>query len=110
MGRVKLIDTRGHERLAKSRIVSGYERFRNWAVHRLVAFHFISNPHGYKFVDHINGDNFDNSARNLRWVKSFKDNASNINSKKRMSIVKRNPGVFFVGAKLHGNTNAADGS
>jgi hypothetical protein len=36
-------------------------------VHRLIAEHFIDNPNGYKFVDHIDGDKLNNSIINLRW-------------------------------------------
>lgn len=40
---------------------------RHLAVHRLVASTFISNPHGYKFVVHRDGDKRNNRADNLEW-------------------------------------------
>ena len=39
-----------------------------WGIHRLIALHYIENPHGYKEVDHINRDINDYSIDNLRWV------------------------------------------
>ena len=36
-------------------------------VHKLVAKAFVPNPNGYAFVDHINGDYYDNRAENLKW-------------------------------------------
>ena len=41
-----------------------------YAMHRLVAKHFVPNPLPYIFtcVDHINGVITDNDYRNLRWV------------------------------------------
>ena len=36
-------------------------------VNRLVAETFVPNPHGYKFVRHIDGDCTNNDYRNLMW-------------------------------------------
>ena len=38
----------------------------------LVAKCFVGNPHNYKFVQTINGDNSDYKISNLQWVKSRK--------------------------------------
>lgn len=36
-------------------------------IHRLVACHFIENPHNFPVIDHINQVKDDNSIENLRW-------------------------------------------
>ena len=36
-------------------------------LYRLVADHFVSNPHHYKNVRHKDGDTFNNEASNLEW-------------------------------------------
>lgn len=38
-----------------------------YSLHRLVAEHFIPNPHNLPQVNHINGDRRDNRANNLEW-------------------------------------------
>lgn len=45
-------------------------------VHRLVAEHYIPNPHNLPQVDHINRIRSDNDVSNLRWVSNI-DNANN---------------------------------
>jgi hypothetical protein len=54
----------------------GYERLKlcqngiskNFAVHRLVAMHYLDNPNNYNEVDHINRIKDDNRLENLRWA------------------------------------------
>jgi len=37
-------------------------------IHRLIAVHYIPNPHNYPCVDHIDRDRQNNHISNLRWV------------------------------------------
>lgn len=52
-------------------------------VHRLVAEAFLPNPQNKRCVDHINGNTFDNSVNNLRWV-THKENMNNPITRQRM--------------------------
>lgn len=45
-------------------------------IHRIVARVFVSNPRKYRQVDHINRDNSDNRAVNIRWC-SASENQKN---------------------------------
>lgn len=47
---------------------------KKYRVHRLVASIFIPNPDNKPFVDHIDGDRYNNRADNLRWVTSLENN------------------------------------
>jgi hypothetical protein len=37
-------------------------------IHRLIAIHFIDNPHNLPFVNHIDGNKLNNAIENLEWV------------------------------------------
>lgn len=60
----------------KTKLVHGYEyvilttyprQQKTHKVHRLVAQAYISNPRGFKEVNHINGIKDDNRVKNLEW-------------------------------------------
>lgn len=44
-------------------------------VHRIIAILFIPNPHGYKCVNHIDGNKQNNHVSNLEWCSSSYNNA-----------------------------------
>lgn len=48
---------------------------RKFGIHRLVAQHFIDNPHNYKEVNHIDENKTNNMVNNLEWC----DHKKNIN-------------------------------
>ncbi len=41
---------------------------KTYLIHRLVAEAFVSNPHNFETVDHLDGDEGNNLASNLEWV------------------------------------------
>ncbi len=43
-------------------------KVKNMSIHRLVALHYIDNPHNHPEVDHIDRDKSNNDISNLRWV------------------------------------------
>lgn len=71
----------------KTYVLSRLKKHSNY-IHRLVAQHFIPNPEGKKYVNHIDHDKSNNVVSNLEWV-TAKENtkhgidAGRINSKLR---------------------------
>jgi len=70
----------------------GYRRFdiggKPYKGHRLVAIHYIDNPHNYPQIDHIDGNKSNNDISNLRWC----SNIQNMNSYR--SLQKNNKSGF----------------
>ena len=56
--------TRGYHKIT---LCNGKTK-KQFSVHRLVAKHFIPNPHKKTFVNHINCVKTDNNVENLEWV------------------------------------------
>mgnify|MGYP002795146306 CR=1 FL=1 len=48
-----------------------------YSIHRLVAEHFIGNPHNYKVVNHLDEDRANNIVQNLEWTTHAKNLAHN---------------------------------
>jgi hypothetical protein len=54
--------------------------------HRLVALQWLANPDNKPFVDHWNGDTFDNRLENIRWC-TAKENSNNRHTSKGEPLV-----------------------
>jgi hypothetical protein len=70
--------------------IKGSDRSTNSSryIHRLVAEHFIPNPDGKKFVNHIDHDRSNNCVDNLEWC-TAKENTAHGISHGRINAVKR---------------------
>lgn len=55
-----------------------------FAVHRLVATHFIDNPNNYPVVNHKNNNHLDNRASNLEWCTTAYNVQHMYNSNRRI--------------------------
>lgn len=64
---------------------TGYKMVSLWkdgkqkheTIHRLLALHFIPNPDGKRYVDHIDRNKLNNDLSNLRWVDGTESNLNN---------------------------------
>lgn len=54
---------------------------RSFAIHRLVAEHFVDNPNHYNNVHHVDGDHFNNNKDNLKWI----------SDKEQMDLIRKSP-------------------
>lgn len=84
-------------RTSKSKgLITGYLRvglrknniFKNLCVHKLVAKAFIPNPENKPQVDHIDGNIFNNTVDNLRWVTQKENNNNPVSLNKRRKYLK----------------------
>ncbi len=66
---LKLRDTRGYKRV----VLYNNNKGMSIQVHRLVAQHYIPNPHNKPQVDHINRVKHDNRVENLRWATNLEN-------------------------------------
>ena len=68
---------------------SGHKKCKSYPIHKLVAKAFIPNPESKPCVDHIDGNQLNNHADNLRWV-TYKENAANsITANRRLVVINR---------------------
>jgi len=61
-------------------------KLRKFSIHRLLAIHYIANPHNYPEVDHIDRNPLNNDLCNLRWA----DRYIQCNNRKALCIPKNN--------------------
>ena len=56
-------------------MLHNHQKYKLCYVHRVVCQAFVENPYGFDYVTHLNGNDHDNRAVNLRWIsKSWKKN------------------------------------
>lgn len=67
---------------------------KSYLVHRLVALHFIDNPHNKPQVNHIDGDSQNNIFSNLEWA---------TNSENQIHRFKTNGAKHILGQYVHKN-------
>ena len=72
---------------------------KNVLVHRLVALAFITQPEGRDFVDHIDGDYYNNTKDNLRWT-TTRGNGQNMRCHRDKTTASKYVGVTWF--KLRG--------
>jgi len=63
----KKISTRMRQGYRVIRLCRWLEKTKQFAIHRLLAQHFIPNPNNYPYVNHKNGIKTDNRLENLEW-------------------------------------------
>jgi hypothetical protein len=54
----------------KSVILFNETGSKRLSIHRLLAIHYIDNPHDFHTVDHIDRDRYNNELSNLQWASS----------------------------------------
>ena len=110
--RIPDINSKGYHRL---RLVRDGKIIRKF-VHRLVAENFLPNPLSKPMVDHINGDNKNNTVTNLRWATRSENTLNGKVRKDKKHTTLRNivkNGNFFrwkicVKGQIHMSENFAD--
>lgn len=76
------------------------DRVKRYSIHRLVASHFIPNPHNLPIINHINENPSDNNVTNLEWcTHKYNHSYSNVGlkcSKKTRNCKERSIPVYAI--------------
>lgn len=74
--------------------------FKAFQLHRLVAFHFVPNPHNYPIIDHIDRNRNNNIYTNLEWV-TYSENSRRWQAYDKVYYDQIKPGapVRFIGSE-----------
>lgn len=91
------------EKIMKTYIYGRYEHIGlrkgkktiNYSIHRLVAEHFIDNPHNYPIINHKNENNLDNRATNLEWCTEQYNTNYGTRNERIAEKLKKNP-LFYI--------------
>lgn len=70
------------------KISNGVKKHQKF-VHRLIAEHFIPNPHKKPFVNHLNGNTKDYSIQNLEWCTAKENIYHSRNLSKNGAVISR---------------------
>lgn len=85
------------------------DSYRQLYIHRLVAEHFIPNPHNLPQIDHIDGNSRNNAASNLRWCNQT-TNINNPITKYRSKKLRKVASFSLRGKKLKEYKSLTDAS
>lgn len=103
----KLLGTKINRTGYKEVALSKNNKTKTYLLHRLIATHFIENPHNYKCVNHKNGMKTDNRIENLEWCTvsqntqhAYVHNLGNFKNIANAGIKKMNEGKAYTTIKL----------
>lgn len=93
---------------------TGYKMVSLWkdnkekheSLHRLLATHFIPNPNGKRYVDHIDRNRLNNDLSNLRWVDGTESNLNNGGQDRENHCIyhRKDRGIYRVMVQRYGKT------
>ena len=117
-GRIESVKRKGVKQnfLKGSTNNQGYKRIslykdckaKTYLIHRLVACHFIPNPHNFPEVDHKNQEKVDNSISNLRWCSSSTNHRNRTQKRSKHNLPRgvhiTSSGKYIARININGKT------